>query len=122
MGRGITVCDEWRNDFKAFRDWAVGSGFKPGLILDRINNDGNYEPGNCRWVTAFENSLNRSGTTLFPDGKTVLQAARSAGISETCLRKRIRAGLSKEEALKFPTSRNGAALVMYKRAKNLPVL
>lgn len=60
-GRGITVCDEWQ-EFKAFYDWAIESGYKKGLSIDRINNDGNYEPSNCRWVTKDEQFLNRRNT------------------------------------------------------------
>ena len=48
--RRITVCDEWE-DVRVFRAWAMGHGYQEGLSLDRIDNDGNYEPGNCRWVT-----------------------------------------------------------------------
>lgn len=52
--RGITVCEEW-NNFKPFYDWAIGNGYKYGLTIDRINNDGNYEPDNCQWITLEEN-------------------------------------------------------------------
>ena len=48
--RGISICDEWRYDFKSFYDWSMKNGYKPGLYIDRINNDGNYEPSNCRWT------------------------------------------------------------------------
>lgn len=55
-GRGITICDEWRNDFKCFYDWAIANGYQEGLTIDRINNDGNYEPNNCQWITMQENT------------------------------------------------------------------
>lgn len=54
-GRGIYVCDEWKNDFDNFYNWAINNGFEQHLQIDRIDNDGNYEPSNCRWVTKEEN-------------------------------------------------------------------
>ncbi len=58
-GRGITVCDQWRSDFKAFSSWCTTTGHGPGLQLDRIDNDGPYSPENCRWVTRAQNVANR---------------------------------------------------------------
>jgi hypothetical protein len=59
-GRGITMCDEWRNDFMAFYKWSMDNGYAEGLEIDRINNDGNYESSNCRWVTCSVNQQNKS--------------------------------------------------------------
>lgn len=59
-GRGITVCDEWVNDFVAFYDWSIDNGWSKGLQIDRENNDGNYEPNNCRFVTSIVNVRNSS--------------------------------------------------------------
>ena len=57
--RGISVCEEWKASFLDFYDWALESGWKKGLSIDRIDNDGNYEPPNCRWITISANSKRR---------------------------------------------------------------
>lgn len=56
--RGIKICPEWL-DFIPFKEWAMSSGYNDKLTLDRINNDGDYCPNNCRWATIQEQSLNR---------------------------------------------------------------
>ena len=61
-GRGITICKEWLYSFKAFYEWSLENGWEEGLEIDRINNDGNYEPSNCRYVTRKTNCNNRSTT------------------------------------------------------------
>ena len=58
-GRGITICDEWLNNFSAFYEWAMVSGYEASLSIDRIDVNGNYEPSNCRWATALEQRHNR---------------------------------------------------------------
>lgn len=62
-GRGINVCDDWKT-FESFYEWSMNNGYNDNLSIDRINNDGNYCPENCRWVTAQEQSLNRRSNTF----------------------------------------------------------
>lgn len=69
--RGISVCDEWIDDFAAFHEWAVSHGYQKGLQIDRIDNNGNYLPGNCHFVTPSRNCRNkRSCLTLEAFGET----------------------------------------------------
>lgn len=59
-GKGIIVCEEWLNSFQTFYDWAMANGYEEHLTIDREDNDGNYEPSNCRWITLAEQQKNRS--------------------------------------------------------------
>ena len=62
-GRGITICDEWKNDFLSFCNWAMSNGYSEELSIDRINNDGNYCPENCRWATSIIQNRNKRIST-----------------------------------------------------------
>jgi len=55
-GRGIKICEEWLNSFESFYKWSIENNYIEGLSIDRINNDGNYEPNNCQWITKSENT------------------------------------------------------------------
>lgn len=56
-GKGITVCDEWKNDFIKFRNWALNNGYQDNLTIDRIDSNKSYYPENCQWVTLSENTI-----------------------------------------------------------------
>lgn len=57
--RGITVCDEWMNDFQSFYDWSMANGYRDDLTIDRIDCNGNYEPSNCRWISIQDQQKNK---------------------------------------------------------------
>ena len=79
--RGVSVCREWRNHPAVFLEWALNNGYTEGLQIDRIDNDGNYEPGNCRFVTNRDNQRNKSTTKLTAKKVREIKALRQAGHS-----------------------------------------
>ena len=107
-GRGIAVCQEWRNSFEAFRDWAGANGYAEGLSLDRINVDGNYEPNNCRWSTIKEQARNRRSSryiTFSGETLTIAAWAERTGISAKTILSRLAAGWSVEKTLTTPVKK-----------------
>lgn len=103
-GRGIGVCDEWR-DYENFSRWSRSSGYRRELELDRIDNDADYSPDNCRWVTHRQNMNNMRTTKWLRIGGeriTISNAARRYGIKKNTIRTRLRAGWTDEEAVTVP--------------------
>lgn len=100
--RGITVCDEWRAAFLPFYEWAMENGWKPGLQIDRRDNDEGYFPGNTRFVTAIVNQRNRRNNrrlTFNGETKCLIEWAEQRGIKKTTLKERLNRGWSVEDAL-----------------------
>ena len=99
-GKGIKVCDEWKNDFATFRSWAMENGYDDGLTIDRIDTDGNYEPSNCRWVTHKVQNRNYSRNHLITyDGRTQCLSdwADELGINRATVLFRLKQGKPLEE-------------------------
>ena len=112
-GRGIKVCEEWDKSFQAFYDWSYANGYstenqkdeKLKLTIDRIDNNGNYEPSNCRWVdrkTQTRNMLTTRFITFNGQNKSVSEWCEIYGIKLQTFNTRIRNGWSIEEALTKP--------------------
>ncbi len=100
-GRGITVCDSWRNSFEAFYA-DMGARPDPDMSIDRRDVNGHYSPENCRWATQEEQCNNRRNNHLIEhDGqrKTLTQWARAAGLHPNTIRLRLRNGWTMEEAM-----------------------
>lgn len=101
-GRGITVCDEWKNDFIAFRKWAFDTGWDESLTLDRIDNDKGYCPENCKWSSVREQANNRSTNVyLEHNGQkdTLANWSRRLNIPYHVLQARLYKGLPDDQIL-----------------------
>lgn len=103
--KGVTICKEWVGDdgFENFKKWSLENGYKDGLTIDRIDNEKEYSPDNCRWVTMKEQARNTSQVKMIEyngENKSVPDWAESIGISAELLKKRIRDGWSIEKCIK----------------------
>ena len=102
-GRGISICDEWQL-FDNFRNWAIKNGIRGGLTIDRINNDGNYERGNCRWATRAIQTENSSRPIIIEFNGLRLnktQWAKRLGLNNNSLQHRLKTW-TLEDALTRP--------------------
>jgi hypothetical protein len=100
-GRGITVCDRWRYSFEMFFA-DMGERPSPKHSIDRMNNDGNYEPSNCRWATSSEQCRNRSSNVRVEhDGqsRTIIEWSEETGLSYMTIYKRLKRGITPDGGL-----------------------
>lgn len=103
--RGIAVCDEWYNNFLAFRDWALSHGYQEGLTIDRIDNNQGYSPDNCRWTSRKIQQRNRRNNVYITyQGKTqtLIEWCEELGLKYKTINGRIQSGWDKVRAITEP--------------------
>lgn len=101
-GRGISICDAWRQSYDAFRSWAVENGYDDNLTIERMDVNGNYCPENCKWITLQEQQDNRRNTVRITSGDVVRTAkewAEATGIPYNTIRGRFYRGYSTQDVL-----------------------
>ena len=106
-GRGIKVCDEW-NSFENFYKWAMENGYKEGLSIDRINNDKDYCPENCKFSTRIEQANNKRNNhilTFCGKSQNLEQWSKEKGLTRGTIYSRLRKGWSVEKTLGTPMLR-----------------
>lgn len=106
--KNVSICPEW-SDYNTFASWARNNGYKPGLSLDRIDNNRGYEPSNCRWVTWKEQQNNKGNTVYLTIGgctRTLTEWSEISGIKRDTIRRRMKKGWS-EQYLLIPPDTNG---------------
>lgn len=102
-GRGITICDEWRNSAEAFIEWAHSNGYEDHLTIERRDVNGNYCPENCEWITWKQQNYNKRNTRLVEingESKTIPEWAEETGINKFTLRGRYRRGIRGEDLIR----------------------
>ena len=100
-GRGISVCDEW-SEFKPFMEWSMENGYEEGLSIDRIDNDGDYCPENCRWTTSRVQGRNRRANRILEyngEKHCIVEWGEILGVKPNTIWWRLSQGWSTEEAL-----------------------
>lgn len=103
--RGIKVCDEWFDSFENFYKWAMNSGYDNTLTLDRIDNDDDYKPNNCRWADYTQQERNRRNNHILEynnEKHSIAEWSDITGIPYSSLWSRIKKGWSVEKALTQP--------------------
>lgn len=101
-GRGIKVCDEWKNSFESFAEWAKNTGYEEGLTIERKNVDGDYEPLNCSWITMKEQQWNKQKTIYLlykGERKPLCEWCEILGVNKNTARSRYYRGWSADKIL-----------------------
>lgn len=105
-GRGIGICKEWLDNPSSFYEWSYRNGYKKGLSIERINNDEGYNPENCKFITLSEQQNNkRSSIKIIINNETKILSewCKIYNISRSTVDRRVKSGMTYEEALKKPT-------------------
>lgn len=124
-GRGIHICDEWLNDREKFFEWSIKNGYSIGLSIDRKDNNKDYSPENCRWVTLKENNQNRRNSIFYTiDGETknLQQWCDEYGVSRSMVNRRLSLGWDILDALKTPKRERDTTSMIGRRYGRLTVL
>lgn len=107
-GRGIKICNEWLNSYQEFEKWSLSHGYEEALTIDRIDNDGDYEPNNCKYVTFSENSKKKGTNKYFTyKGKTqnLTDWCNELNLKYHTVLCRLRAGWTFENAVETPVKK-----------------
>lgn len=103
--KNISVCDEWKKDFKSFYEWSMNNGYSDNLTIDRIDVNGNYDPNNCRWATMKQQCNNKTNNKrYFYKGRsyTISELSDLSGLKYGTLALRLRNGWDIETAMTKP--------------------
>ena len=104
-GRGIIIYDEWKNNFQNFYNWSINNGYSDDLTIDRINNDGNYEPSNCRWIDNEQQQKNKRNNHFLTYKETTTCIAdweKIKGFKKGLIKSRLKLGWTIEQAIETP--------------------
>lgn len=100
--RGIKVCDEWLNDTDLFIKWVLNNGYQDNLTIERIDNNGDYNPDNCKWATVKEqqsNTRNNRMLTINGESNTLQQWADKTSLNKTTIHERIKHNKTNKELI-----------------------